>query len=389
MQTRTVLWWLSCWMISLNARGVTTLFIPPFSRHICARANNLRVSSSSSHISLQQQQSFVNRNTARSMTSRLENDNDVAAPYSSLESPLAKHGKRLPQASTSAFLFTAACVPVWALTVLPLSVVYQVGSALVRPIVGLGQSKKDATMTSAAKLDSGYVVDPSTVVPRSERQYDIVVLGATGFTGYLAARHLAKTYGGPKNASSVKWAIAGRSQSKLEKVKSDLAKELNMDDLLSLDTIVVDTSIAATLPKLVGQTRVVATTAGPYTLYGCSVVEFCAKFGTHYVDITGEVPWVKAMICQWQETAQSTGAVMIPFCGHGTKDTRASYRVRTTVFLRVLTLLFCCCYRLDPVGSFRLGAAIQTCRTRVKHDVGRLLGRTQGRGSRWYLCYRV
>jgi short subunit dehydrogenase-like uncharacterized protein len=69
---------------------------------------------------------------------------------------------------------------------------------------------------------------------------------------------------------------------------------------------------------LVQNTRVVATTAGPYTLYGNSVVEFCAKFGTHYVDITGEVDWVKAMICQWQSTAQQTGAKLIPFCGHGT-----------------------------------------------------------------------
>jgi short subunit dehydrogenase-like uncharacterized protein len=142
------------------------------------------------------------------------------------------------------------------------------------------------------------------------------VLGATGFTGYLAARHLAKTYGVNQ---SVKWAIAGRSASKLDQVKSALALELNQPEIAtSLDTIVVDTSIPATLPKLVSVTRVVATTAGPYSLYGNSVVEFCAKFGTHYVDITGEVQWVQAMLCQWQTTAQASGAILVPFCGHGT-----------------------------------------------------------------------
>jgi short subunit dehydrogenase-like uncharacterized protein len=74
--------------------------------------------------------------------------------------------------------------------------------------------------------------------------------------------------------------------------------------------------VPSTLPKLVANTRVVATTAGPYTLYGSSVVEFAAKHGTHYVDITGEVDWVKAMLCQWHDTAQKTGAKIISFCGH-------------------------------------------------------------------------
>jgi short subunit dehydrogenase-like uncharacterized protein len=89
-------------------------------------------------------------------------------------------------------------------------------------------------------------------------------------------------------------------------------------DVLQLETILVDTSIPSTLPNLVNQTRVVVTTAGPYALYGSSVVEFCAKFGTHYVDITGEVDWVKAMMCLWQSTAHATGAKLISFCGNGT-----------------------------------------------------------------------
>lgn len=241
----------------------------------------------------------------------------LAQSAGSLVSPLEKHGKSLPKVSMSTFLLTTAFIPVWAVTVLPMSFLYLAGSAALKPIVSVFRSssrKLSSASTQTKQLDSGYVVFPAVIIPRADRQYDIVVLGATGFTGYLAARHLAKTYGVNK---TVKWAIAGRSEVKLEKVKQDLAKELNMEEISALDTILVDTAMASTLPKLVSQTRVVATTAGPYALYGSQVVEFCAKFGTHYVDITGEVDWVKAMISQWQETAHKTGSRLIPFCGHG------------------------------------------------------------------------
>jgi hypothetical protein len=242
-------------------------------------------------------------------------------------------------------------------------------------------------------LDSGHVVGPSTIVPRSERQYDIVVLGATGFTGYLAARHLAKTYGVNQ---SVKWAIAGRSATKLEQVKSALALELNQPEIAtSLETIVVDTSIPATLPKLVSVTRVVASTAGPYSLYGNSVVEFCAKFGTHYVDITGEVLWVQAMLCQWQTTAQASGAILVPFCGHGTflkpaqsfgLDTLVSAFLTFYPWMITTTVPRC---RLDSLGSFRLGAAKPAGGTEGQHDQGFLLGRDARGASRWDLCHHV
>jgi short subunit dehydrogenase-like uncharacterized protein len=95
-----------------------------------------------------------------------------------------------------------------------------------------------------------------------------------------------------------------------------LAKELDLEELLELDTIVVDTSVASTLPKLVRDTRTVISTAGPFSQYGNSVVEFSVKFGTHYADITGETNWVKTMMTQWQDTAQKTGAKIISFCGH-------------------------------------------------------------------------
>ena len=204
------------------------------------------------------------------------------------------------------FAATALTVPIVSVTILPLSLMYQLGRRVLKPLLGSGKQEE-------ISIDSGYQVDPSQIIPHSDRSYDVVILGATGFTGYLAARYLAETYG---TAKDVKWAIAGRSQEKLDQVKQRLATELKNDDLLKIPTILVDTSVPATLPALVSQTRSVATTAGPYTLYGSHVVEFCAKFGTHYVDITGEVDWVKAMVMKWQETAQKTGAKMISFCGH-------------------------------------------------------------------------
>lgn len=222
-----------------------------------------------------------------------------------LISPLVTHGRDVDKVSTPVFLATLAAVPVWAATVLPLSIVYQIGKAAVKPLL----SKPSAPPS----FDTGYVVDANSIVPREQRKYDVVLLGVTGFTGYLAAKHLAQTYGVNK---TVKWAIAGRSQAKLDQVKEKLANELKLDAIRQVETIVVDTSIPATMPRLVEQTRCVATTAGPYALYGSSVVEFCAKFGTHYVDITGEVDWVKNMALTWQNTAKQTGAKIVPFCGH-------------------------------------------------------------------------
>jgi short subunit dehydrogenase-like uncharacterized protein len=221
-----------------------------------------------------------------------------------LPCPVEMAGKSRKPVPWSTFFITSAFLPVWSVTVLPLSITYQLGRAAWRTVSSPKEEKPN--------FDSGYLVQDSQIIPRKERKYDIIVLGATGFTGKLAVRYLAKTYG---VGGKVRWAVAGRSAQKLELVKKELSEELQMDELLKLDTIIVDTSVPATLPRLVEQTRVVATTAGPFALYGSPVVEFCAKFGTHYVDITGETDWVKAMVVQWQETAQKTGAKLVSLCG--------------------------------------------------------------------------
>jgi len=221
---------------------------------------------------------------------------------------LERIGRKVPVASTKTALVTAALVPIWAVTVLPLTILYQgVNFIFLKPLQTT--SREDFL----PPLDSGHHVDPATVVPRADRKYDVIVLGATGFTGKLAARHLALQYGVD---NTVKWAIAGRSLTKCKAVLQELAEELQNPDILNVDTIEVDVTVPSTLPALVEQTRVVATTAGPYTYHGNTVVEFCAKYGTHYCDITGEVDWVKAMLVKWQETAAQTGAKLVSFCGH-------------------------------------------------------------------------
>jgi hypothetical protein len=223
--------------------------------------------------------------------------------------PTVTEQRVVPVVSWPAFALVTALLPVWATTVVPLSALYQLGKAMVRRL-GVFQGLQPRVPS----FDSGYVVDPSSVVPRSERKYDVIVLGATGFCGGLAARYLARTYG--MDGAQVKWAIAGRSLAKLKQVRTDIVSEGGVPkDQVKIDLIVVDSSFPATLPNLVQQTRVVATTAGPYTAYGNHLVEFCAKFGTHYVDITGEVDWVKSMYGLWQETAQKTGAKLVSFCG--------------------------------------------------------------------------
>lgn len=253
--------------------------------------------------------------TALTMANSNSNSKASASLAASHVPYVERMGRKLPAVSTGAALATFAFVPVWAVTILPVTILYQVGKTALSSLV----STKSALNTPP--LDSGYKVDPALITKRADRKYDVVVLGATGFVGSLCVRHLAEKYGlnDATLPNSVKWAIAGRSQDKLDAVKQQLAVDLNLnvDQVMAqIDTIVVDVTIPATMPALVSVTRVVATTAGPYTFYGNAVVEFCAKFGTHYVDITGEVDWVKAMLLKWQDTAVQTGAKLVSFCGH-------------------------------------------------------------------------
>lgn len=141
----------------------------------------------------------------------------------------------------------------------------------------------------------------------SSRQYDIVLLGATGYTGKLTAEHLIQYL--PTN---YKWAIAGRSDSKLKAVNETL-KSIN-SSRTTPDILTVNLT-APELTALAKKTRLVINTVGPFFKYSTPVVEACAQNGTHYLDVTGETPWVKEIIDKYESAAKQSGAILIPECG--------------------------------------------------------------------------
>ena len=134
------------------------------------------------------------------------------------------------------------------------------------------------------------------------RAYDLVVLGATGYTGKLTAQYVAKTF-----STNLAWAIAGRSDSKL----SAIAKELKASHPDRNPPAVEVTQLnEADLTALAKKTKLLITTVGPYHKYGSPVLEACAKNGTHYLDVTGEVPWTVEMTRIYHDVAKKSGAIV-------------------------------------------------------------------------------
>ncbi|MBL9067290.1 MAG: saccharopine dehydrogenase NADP-binding domain-containing protein [Sphingopyxis sp.] len=141
----------------------------------------------------------------------------------------------------------------------------------------------------------------------SKRDLDIIVYGATGFTGRLVAEYLAHQYKGRKDAP--KWAMAGRSLAKLAEVR-DL---IGADEATPL--IVADASDPASLDKMAASTQVVLTTVGPYQLYGSELVAACVRAGTAYADLCGEPGWMREMIDAHEGAAKASGARITFSCG--------------------------------------------------------------------------
>jgi len=141
----------------------------------------------------------------------------------------------------------------------------------------------------------------------SSAKFDIVVYGATGFTGQLVAEYLAAQY---KDDKSLTWAMAGRSLDKLKSVRDAIGAPADTP------LIVADASDAASLKAMVAQTRSVITTVGPYLLYGNELIAECAATGTDYFDLCGEVPWMRRMIDAHLATAQQSGARIMFSCGY-------------------------------------------------------------------------
>ena len=141
---------------------------------------------------------------------------------------------------------------------------------------------------------------------RKRRSYDLVVWGATGFTGRLVAEYLLSRYGADGDLS---WAIGGRSEDRL----SQLRQELGVAEALPM--VIGDSKDPASLAAIVEQTRVVCSTVGPFARYGSELVAACAAAGTDYCDITGEVQWMRRMIDAHEETARASGARIVHACG--------------------------------------------------------------------------
>ena len=142
-------------------------------------------------------------------------------------------------------------------------------------------------------------------MPNADKPFDIVVFGASGYTGRLVAEYLAAEYGG----TDLTWAMAGRSLDKLTSVRT----EMGISDAVAL--LEVDVDNPASVSEMVDTCRVVITTVGPYQLYGDELVKQCAERGTDYVDLTGEPSWMHETIARFSEAAKLSGARIVHSCG--------------------------------------------------------------------------
>jgi len=140
----------------------------------------------------------------------------------------------------------------------------------------------------------------------SSPKFDIVVYGATGFTGQLVAEYLAAQY---KGDSSLKWAMAGRSKEKLAAVRDAIGAPSDTP------LIVADASDMASLKAMVGQTKSVISTVGPYQFYGNELLAACVESGTDYFDLCGEPLWMRQMIDKHEAAAKASGARIVFSCG--------------------------------------------------------------------------
>jgi short subunit dehydrogenase-like uncharacterized protein len=146
------------------------------------------------------------------------------------------------------------------------------------------------------------------------RPFDVVVWGASGFTGRLVAEHLVRDYSNGK--SKVNWALAGRSKAKLEQIRDELSETYGNKDIKNVPILTFDANDQASIEAVVSQTKAVVSTAGPFTLIGTPLVDAAVKCGTHYADITGETTWVKKMIDKHHDTATEKNVRIVNCCGY-------------------------------------------------------------------------
>lgn len=141
---------------------------------------------------------------------------------------------------------------------------------------------------------------------KRDAEFEIIVYGATGFTGRLVAEHLAGKYG---VGGEVRWAMAGRSADKLAQVRDEIGAPKKTP------LVVADVSDPPSVRTMVRRAKAILTTVGPYQLYGSDLVAACAAAGTDYLDLSGEPNWMAQMIAAHDEMAKKTGARILHSCG--------------------------------------------------------------------------
>ena len=134
--------------------------------------------------------------------------------------------------------------------------------------------------------------------------FDVIVYGATGYTGRLVAEYIATAY-----PIGVRWAMAGRSLSKLQEVRSEMGVPTDVP------LVTANADDPASLRAMCARTDVVISTVGPYQLYGSDLVAACAATGTAYVDLCGEPGWMRQMIDAHEAEAKRNGARIVFSCG--------------------------------------------------------------------------
>ena len=139
------------------------------------------------------------------------------------------------------------------------------------------------------------------------KKFDLVIFGATSFVGQILTEYLFDHIG---LSRKVKWAIAGRSEAKLNNLRDSLGEKA-----AKLPIIVADSMDQPALEDMCKKSRVIVSTVGPYALYGETLVKVCAENGNDYCDLTGEAYWIKQMILKYEKTAKTSGARIVNCCG--------------------------------------------------------------------------
>ena len=143
--------------------------------------------------------------------------------------------------------------------------------------------------------------------PGARREFDLIVYGASGFTGRLVAEYLHRQYG---SADDIRWAVAGRDEEKTRKALADVGIPAD-----AIPVLAADSGDPASLAAMAGRSSVILTTVGPYARFGSALVAACVEQGTAYCDLAGEVQWMRKMIDRHQSQAEASGARIVHACG--------------------------------------------------------------------------